>query len=148
MSTLPGTSVRGVVPFAELPDGTKINLPIRLVNGRHPGSGLYLGATFHGDEVNGVAIMSEALAKIDPDKLAGQIVCVPLQQPLAFHADHRLPLAQFFKSALDRAPADAWTCFPGHAEGNLAQQLAHKIFQIVRQCDFAIDVHTPTRGGR
>lgn len=148
VSALPGTSARGAIPFAELPDGTKISLPIRLVNGRHPGPRLYLGATIHGDEVNGVAITSEALGRIDPNKLAGQIVCLPLQQPLAFHADHRLPLAQFFKSPLDQAPADAWTCFPGNAKGNLAEQLAHKIFQIVRLCDLAIDVHTPTRGGR
>jgi predicted deacylase len=67
---------------------------------------------------------------------------------LAFHADHRLPLAQFMKSPLDQAPADAWTCFPGSQNGNLAQFLAHTLFQLIRQCQFAIDIHTPTRGGR
>jgi hypothetical protein len=67
---------------------------------------------------------------------------------LSLYADHRIPLAQFLKSPLDQAPADAWTCFPGDPNGNLAQRLAAKIFGIITQCDYAIDVHTPTRGGR
>jgi predicted deacylase len=144
----PGQIVRGSIPFAELPDATKIDIPVVLANGTKPGPRIYLGAAIHGDEVNGVAILSEVIASIDPANLAGQIVCIPLQQPLSFHADHRLPLAQFFKSPLDQAPADAWTCFPGQENGNLAQQLAHLLFGIVRECDYAIDIHTPTRGGR
>jgi predicted deacylase len=148
ISVEPGKSKRGSIPFAQLPDGNEVKLPAILVNGRLPGPRIYLGAAMHGDEVNGVAIVSEVLAQIDPEKLAGQIICLPVQQPLAFHADHRLPLAQFFKSPLDQAPSDAWTCFPGSPDGNLAQQLANLIFGIVRQCDYAIDIHTPTRGGR
>lgn len=36
-SVEPGKSVRGAIPFAELPDGTKITIPIVLVNGVKPG---------------------------------------------------------------------------------------------------------------
>lgn len=147
-SVEPGTLKRGSIPFAELPDGNKINLPTVIVNGSRSGPRMYLAAGIHGDEVNGVAILSEVLSRIDPANFSGQIFCLPLQQPLAFHADHRLPLAQFFKSPLDQAPSDAWTCFPGSADGNLAQQLAHLLFGVARQCDYAIDIHTPTRGGR
>ena len=49
---------------------------------------------------------------------------------------------------LDQAPADAWTCFPGLADGKPAQRLAHLLFGLIRECDFLIDIHTPTRGGR
>lgn len=144
----PGTCVRGQIEFVELADGSKVCLPLLLVNGSRPGPRLYLGAAIHGDEVDGVAILFEALAKVDPAELVGQVVCVPLQHPLSFHADHRLPLAQFMKSPLDQAPADAWTCFPGNPDGNLAERLAACLFALVRQCDYAIDIHTPTRGGR
>jgi predicted deacylase len=147
-SAEPGQRTRGTIPFTELADGSKINVPLLLINGAKPGPRLYLGAAIHGDEVNGVAMLFEALAKVDANNLAGQIVCVPLQHPLSFHADHRLPLAQFFKSPLDQAPADAWTCFPGSADGNLAEQLAYLLFGLIRECDYAIDIHTPTRGGR
>lgn len=144
----PRQRVRKALPFVELPDGTNVDVPLLLINGAKPGPRLYLGAAIHGDEVTGTAILSEALTKVDPRTLTGQIVCVPLQHPLSFQADHRLPLAQFMKSPLDQAPADAWTCFPGMEDGNLAQILAHLLFGLIRQCDYAIDIHTPTRGGR
>ena len=68
------------------------------------GPRVYLGAAIHGDEVNGIAILARALKQIDLQRLAGSIVCVPVQHPLALHADHRLPLAQFLRSPLDLAP--------------------------------------------
>jgi predicted deacylase len=148
VSAAPGTKERGFVEVAELADGTKVRLPLLLVNGARAGPRLYLGAAIHGDEVDGIAILSEALAKVDPAGLAGQIVCVPVQHPLALYADHRLPLAQFLKSPLDQAPADAWTIFPGDLKGNLAQQIAAHLFGMIKQCDYALDIHTPTRGGR
>lgn len=148
VSAAPGQRVRGKVKLAELADGVSVDLPLLLINGVKPGPRLYLGAAIHGDEVNGIAILFEALRDLDPAALSGQIVCVPVQHPLALHADHRLPLAQFLKSPLDQAPADAWTCFPGSADGNPAQQLAHLLFTLIRQCDYLIDIHTPTRGGR
>ena len=45
-------------------------------------------------------------------------------------------------------PSDAWTCFPGSLEGNVAQIVAATLFSLIKQCDYALDVHTPTRGGR
>lgn len=148
ISTDPGTRKRGLVPFVELSDRTKIDIPIVLINGVRQGPRIYLGAAIHGDEVNGIAILSKMMAAVDPANLAGQIVCVPLQHPLSFHVDHRLPLGQFLKSPLDQAPSDAWTCFPGNEDGNMAQQLAHLLFSMIRECDYVLDIHTPTRGGR
>lgn len=148
VSAARGTRVHGSIKLGELPDGSRIELPLILINGGRPGPRLYLGAGIHGDEVNSVAIVSRALSGIDPARLAGQIVSIPVQHPLALNADHRLPLAQFLKSPLDQAPADAWTCFPGDAAGNMAEQLAACLFQVIKTCDWAIDIHTPTRGGR
>ncbi|MBM3485948.1 MAG: succinylglutamate desuccinylase/aspartoacylase family protein [Alphaproteobacteria bacterium] len=144
----PGTRRRHALELLELAEGTKVSLPLDLIAGARPGPRLYLGAAIHGDEVNGVAILYKALAGIDPATLRGSIVCVPVQHPLSFHADHRLPLSQFMKSPLDQAPADAWTCFPGAKDGNLAQIVAATLFDLVCRCNWAVDIHTPTRGGR
>ena len=148
ISVTPGTRQRHSLEFTELADGTKVSIPLDLINGAEPGPRLYLGAAIHGDEVDGVGILFRALADVDPKSLRGSIVCVPVQHPLSFHADHRLPISQFMKSPLDQAPADAWTCFPGIKNGNLAQELAAMLFEMVKTCDWAIDIHTPTRGGR
>ncbi len=144
----PGNSARGQMSALELADGSQIQIPLLLINGAKPGPRLYIGSAIHGDEVNGIALVAKALAKVDPSQLSGSIVCVPVQHPLALQSDHRLPLSQFLKSPLDQVPADAWTCFPGDPEGNIAQVIAATLFRLIKQCDYAIDVHTPTRGGR
>jgi len=144
----PGKAVRCSYPLAELPDGSAVTIPMLLINGAKPGPRLYLGAAIHGDEANGVEILWQALRQVTPASLSGSIVCVPVQGPLAFQSDHRIALASYLKSPLDQSPADPWVIFPGDANGNLPQQLAHHLFELIRDCDFAIDIHTPTRGGR
>ena len=85
---------------------------------------------------------------MQPDTLAGSIVCVLVQNPLAFQAEHRVPVGLYLKSPLDQMPIDPWTSFPGHTEGNITERLAATLFSLITTCDYAIDVHTPTRGGR
>jgi uncharacterized protein len=144
----PGLRIRTQLDLIELADGAKVRLSVIAIKGAGPGPRIYLGAATHGDEVNGVAILAGALTDIDPARLCGSILCVPVHHPLAFHADHRIPLSQFMKSPLDQAPIDAWTCLPGNPAGNLAETVAATLFALIRQCSCAIDIHTPTRGGR
>jgi uncharacterized protein len=147
--TIPrGIRRRHAIELVELADGTRVSMPALFVNGSAPGPRLYLGAAIHGDEVNGIAIVARVLAELDPAALAGSIVAVLVQNPLALHADHRIALGHYLKSPLDQAPADPWVCFPGNVEGSLAERIAHTLFGLIRACDYAIDLHTPTRGGR
>jgi hypothetical protein len=148
VTVAPATKRRHAIELVELADGARVSLPALFVNGAAPGPRLYLGAAIHGDEVNGVAILGRVLSELDPARLAGSIVAVLVQNPLALHADHRLALSHYLKSPLDQAPADPWTCFPGNADGSLAEKIAHILFGLIRTCDAAIDLHTPTRGGR
>ena len=143
-----GTQSRASLELTEMPDGSRVRLPLALINGARPGPTLYLGAAIHGDEANGVAIAARVLASLDPATLAGRLVCVPVQSPLAFQVDHRVPVGLYLKSPLDQAPIDPWTAFPGDPAGNITERLAHTLFSLIRECDAAIDVHTPTRGGR
>ena len=130
ISVAPCTRRRHAIELTELADGTRVSIPLDLINGAQPGPCLYLGAAIHGDEVDGVGILFRALADVDPKRLRGSVVCVPVQHPLSFHADHRLPISQFMKSPLDQAPADAWACFPGMHGGSLAQGLAATLFEM------------------
>jgi predicted deacylase len=148
VSVPPGRAVRASIELTELPDGSRVQVPLALVHGSRPGPTLYIGAAIHGDEANGVAIASRLLVSLSPEALAGRLICVPVQNPLAFQVDHRVPVGLYVKSPLDQAPIDPWTSFPGDAAGNITERLSHHLFSLIRPCDAAIDLHTPTRGGR
>lgn len=148
VSVPPGAAARHALEVAELADGSRAALPVLVVNGVEPGPRLYLGAAIHGDESLGVEVVGRVLARLDPRALRGGVIGVPVQNPLAFRVDHRIPVGLYLKSPLDQAPIDPWAAFPGSPEGNVTEQLAHTLFGLVRQCDHAVDIHTPTRGGR
>jgi uncharacterized protein len=148
MAVPAGATVRGAIDVFERADGTKVCLPFAVINGASPGPRLYLGAGLHGDEAGGVRIIAECLSRLDPKQLSGSVICVPVQNPPAFESDHRIALGWYLQSPLDHVPNDPWISFPGDPAGNGTEILAAALFRLVTACEYAIDVHTPTRGGR
>jgi len=133
----------------ELADGSSVELPVVALRGAKPGPVFYLGAAFHGDEINGVELVNSFARSLDLGALKGTIVAVPVQNPLAFRVQHRYFLGHLVKSPLDQSPADPWVSFPGDADGNMAALIAHALFAtLMQQADYLVDVHTPTTGGR
>jgi uncharacterized protein len=133
----------------ELADGTWMEIPLIVLRGAKPGPVFYLGAAFHGDEINGVELVNRFAKSIDLRDLCGTVLIVPVQNPLAFQVQHRYFIGHFLKSPLDQSPADPWISFPGDANGNMASQLSHTLFEnLIKHADYLIDVHTPTTGGR
>jgi predicted deacylase len=119
-----GSVARHTIEIAELADGSRVTLPLLLINGAADGPRLYLGAAIHGDEVGSLEILWRACAQVQPQHLAGSLLCVLVQNPLAFQAEHRIPVGLYLKSPLDQMPIDPWSCFPGDAQGNFAERLA------------------------
>ena len=143
--TLTETRIRTI----ELADGSWVDLPLIVLRGARPGPVFYLGAAFHGDEVNGVEVVSRFAKELDLSALNGTVLVVPAQNPLALQAQHRYFVGHFLKSPLDQSPADPWISFPGDPNGNMASQLAFVLWdRLMRHADYLIDVHTPTTGGR
>lgn len=144
----PGTKSVGTVTALELVDGSTVDYPVVLTAGAQSGPTVYVGAAIHGDEVNGVEIAHEVIRRIDPGQLSGNVICVPMQNPLALRMQHRLPLQLLAKSPMDQFPGDPWMCFPGNRDGNSAEAMAAVLFDMMRTADAVIDIHTPTTGGR
>jgi hypothetical protein len=137
------------LPVLELVDGSRLEVPVMVLRGAKPGPTFYLGAAFHGDEVNGVEIVAKFARELDLRDLIGTIIVVPAQNPLALQVQHRYFLGHFLRSPLDQSPADPWVSFPGNADGNMASLLAHTLFnELMQHADYMVDVHTPTTGGR
>src|SRR3982074_3232391 len=123
-----GRSVETKLRTIELADGSWVDLPLLVLRGARPGPVFYIGAAFHGDEVNGVEVATSFARSLDLKSLSGTVLMVPAQNPLALQAQHRVFVGHYLKSPLDQSPNDPWISFPGDANGNMAAQLAHFIY--------------------
>lgn len=128
-----GMRKRADLPVAQLPTQNQVSIPIEVVNGVEPGPRLWVNAAIHGDEINGVEIVRELLAELDPQKLRGTVFAVPIVNVFGFVYESRyLP---------DRR--DLNRSFPGSSRGSLAARLAHLFMtEIVDQCTHGLDLHT------
>ena len=107
--------------------------PILVVNGANPGKTLCLTAAVHGDELNGIEMIRRVIFNIDPAKLNGTIIGVPVANIMGFRRNSRyLP---------DRRDWNRY--FPGNTHGSSASRLAHSFFsKIIMHCDSLVDLHT------
>lgn len=107
--------------------------PVLVVNGANPGKTLCLTAAVHGDELNGIEMIRRVIFDIDPAKLNGTIIGVPVANIMGFRRNSRyLP---------DRRDWNRY--FPGNTRGSSASRLAHSFFsKIVMHCDALVDLHT------
>ena len=121
------------LPVSRLSTQTLVSLPVTVVNGIETGPKLWLSAAIHGDELNGVEIIAQVLAKINPQKLRGTIIAVSIVNVFGFIEQSRyLP---------DRR--DLNRSFPGAEHGSLAAQLANLFMrEIVDHSTHGIDLHT------
>jgi predicted deacylase len=129
----PGTTQRLAWSATELFEGVPVSTPVLTVNGTSPGPTLCLMAAVHGDELNGIEIVRRVLHDIEPDKLSGAVIGVPIVNVQGFRRGSRyLP---------DRRDLNRY--FPGNPNGSAAARIAHSLFaEVVAHCDALIDLHT------
>jgi predicted deacylase len=128
----PGSRARVEIPVARFVTGEWLSLPVEVIHGRRPGPRVWLSGAIHGDELDGVEIIREVLAELDPGELSGAILAVPVVNVFGFVAESRyLP---------DRR--DLNRSFPGKARGSMAARLAHLFMtEVVQVCSVGLDFH-------
>lgn len=134
----PGTSAMIELTIARQPHGTWSTMPVVVMHGGRPGPVIWVNGALHGDELNGIEIVRQLLLELDPSKLSGTVLAVPIVNIFAVSMGSRyLP---------DRR--DLNRSFPGSPRGSLASQLANHFFsEVVSRCSVGIDFHTGS-GGR
>lgn len=107
--------------------------PVLVVNGATVGPTLCLVGAVHGDELNGIEMIRSVIFDIDPAKLTGTVVGVPVANIMGFRRNSRyLP---------DRRDWNRY--FPGNTHGSTASRLAYSFFNdIIKHCDSLVDLHT------
>jgi predicted deacylase len=133
-----GAKVFGSLRVGELSDGSSVDIPVIVVNGVKPGPTLYLGAAIHANELTGVEIIRRIISEIDPKKLAGAVIAVPIQNPLAFRAKH--PVTPYY---YQKEVTDMWAALPGDPNLGLTEIIAHVLVkEVISKADYVIDFHT------
>jgi predicted deacylase len=130
---LPGTAQRLSWSATELFEGVPVSTPVLIVNGEYPGPVLCLTAAVHGDELNGIEMVRRVLHDINPGKLSGAVIGVPIVNVQGFRRGSRyLP---------DRRDLNRY--FPGNPKGSAAARIAHSLFtDVIAHCDALVDLHT------
>lgn len=105
----------------------------------HEGPAVWLTACAHGDEVGGLAVVQEVFKRLRKTPLVkGAVHAFPLMNPLGFEVGTRQ--VAFSGEDLNR-------CFPGQANGSLAQRMAARIFAEIMSSPPALvlDLHNDWR---
>ena len=129
----PGTTQRLSWSATELFEGVPVSTPVLVSNGIAPGPTVCLTAAVHGDELNGIEMVRRVFHDVDPKKLSGALIGVPIVNVQGFRRGSRyLP---------DRRDLNRY--FPGNPNGSAAARIAHSLFNdVIANCDALIDLHT------
>lgn len=114
--------------------GSARMLKIVTVTGGEPGPTLAVIGAVHGNELEGPLAISQILANLESEPLAGRLLLLPVANPDAVAAGQRC------------TPSDGMNLariFPGRADGSVTEALAALITrQIIAPADALIDMHS------
>lgn len=119
--------------IAKLHTRTKIEVPIIIERGKKDGPTLLITGGIHGNEINGIEIVRQLVAKKYNKPQRGMVICIPVVNVFGFLNQKR----QFPDGR------DLNRVFPGSPRGSLASRFAyHIVKEIVPLADYCIDYHT------
>jgi len=130
----PGERTMIRIPVGRIPSGGQVKMIARVFRSEAPGPTLLLLAGLHGDEVNGVEILRQALASgLFHQLRKGAVIVIPVANPYGFvHGIRGVPDGK-----------DVNRSFPGNRGGSLAARTAKILSaKILPLMDFGIDFHT------
>lgn len=129
----PGESKTIHFSFAKLYTSTKVEIPIIVERALEPGPVILMTAGIHGDEINGVEVVRQVIAKKINKPKRGTIICVPILNIFGFlNASREFPDGR-----------DLNRVFPGSKTGSLASRVAyHFTNKILPLADLCLDFHT------
>lgn len=121
------------LPVAMLYTHSEITLPVQVIHSTREGPRLFVSASVHGDELNGVEIIRRLLKLRTLRYLRGTLIIVPVVNVFGLiNLNRYLP---------DRRDLNRF--FPGSEKGSLASRLAHLFMrEIADICSYGIDLHT------
>jgi predicted deacylase len=132
LSAAPGEKRYGINEFTV--DGQPYRLPMWLVNGAHDGPTLSVTAGVHPAEYASIAAALHFGQTLDPAKVRGRIIVVPVMNLPSFTA-RSIYICPLDGKNLNRV-------FPGDANGTASEQIAAWMFaNVIKAADYFVDMH-------
>jgi predicted deacylase len=128
----PGTTATGVIAVP----GSSVEIPVIVINGVKDGPCLWIDGAIHGDEPEGPLMCHILRREVDPEKLAGTLVLVPVINTPAFEAASR-------GNPLDTFSYDMNRIYPGKPNGYFSERVTwvHKEW-MVKVADLELSIHS------
>ena len=134
----PGELGFGTLTSVELKDCTTVKLPIMVMNGAEDGPKLLVSAAVHGAELTGANVVRRVMREeLDPTKLKGVVVGLPIGNPLGFQAANRNAPQDGMYPRFDR---------PGDPKGSITERMGAAVWdQVTSKMDLRVDIHGNSR---
>lgn len=131
-----GQRATGAIPVGRRAGGGSIDIPLIVVNGHDDGPVLWIDGAVHGDEPEGPLAVFRLMERLDPARLRGAVIGVPVVNVSAFEAGQRGNPGDLFTYDLNRI-------YPGRPEGHLTERIAYAHYTaLVEHADMEIAVHS------
>jgi uncharacterized protein len=130
----PGEQAIVRIPVGRLPTGNQITISVNVFRSTRPGPVLFLSGGIHGDEINGIEILRQAIEqKLFDNLLCGSVIAIPLVNVFGF--------INFSRDVSDGK--DVNRSFPGSINGSMAARVARILTRhILPLITVGVDFHT------
>ena len=138
-----GSKKQGYLKISEKPAGPH-QIPITVINGAGDGPTLLANGGIHGSEYNGPAGCLKVIKELDPTKVSGTMIIVPVVNTLAFESrdvhgnpiDHRDLSGLFVPDTIQKIPQR------GSGSPVISYQVAQTFYnECLAKADYRIDLH-------
>jgi predicted deacylase len=117
--------------------GVPWRIPVIIIKGMTKGKVLGLTAAVHGNELNGISTIFKLIEEVDPKKLSGTLILVPISNVPGYLMNRR-----HFTDYIDLN-----RIMPGSPKGSTSNLYAHFFTsKIISKFDYLLDLHTASHG--
>lgn len=140
-----GTRAFGTLPVATLASGAELGIGVQVIAGAEAGPGLGLIVGLHGHEYSAIEILRRVREAVDPARLRGHLVLVPMANPIAFEQSSK----SGWIDGLHGGYGDLNKTWPGSADGWITERLAHALAtEVLPHLEVVIDFHGEAMNAR
>lgn len=133
----PGEHRFGYLEVAKGRSGLSPDIPIHLFAGADPGPTLLVQGAIHGGEIIGSIAILNLVQKLDPSRMRGNVIAVPVVNRIGFELGERGVRAD---------GKDISRLFPGKPRGSISDQIAYRYFhEVIVQANVKVDFHAGAR---